>query len=375
MITESKLLRNAPICICLLMINVFTTISEAQTCRALEQEIVYSYDPSHQYYPYSTVVLGVQHSGRESSVVISREIKHKGRIQSQYLESPDSGRHWHALNSKEYATNFAFGGDLLVAAPSDSRFQYKYVDKHAAYAKSMDRGRTWHMPRNMINGMTLAAFTKKVGGSTRYHMRFAIAAIHPSSPRVMFATLRLESNKWGPPINVGLFKSSDGADHWNKVTDVIAFGTPLGINPSNPSEMFGYGVVGYLGVVKTINAGVTWLLTRQQKYMEQEPIVQSDRHGNTYLGFPVGINVHQFVIDPHTVNTVYLVSTKGVYRTYDGGGKWCILKIGQDLIDSTYSLSLDPHDTHKMYVGTRFGLYFSVDQGEHFERIYPGTLR
>jgi len=245
-------------------------------------------------------------------------------------------------------------------------------------SSSSDAGRNWTVPGNTIGTLALDEFIRTSSGSSDYRIRFSIAAIHPSKPLTLFSTIRLDNKAKdrGDQLNsldMGLYRSEDGAEHWTKVTDVVGYGTPLGIDPANSSIMFGYGKLGLIGVLKTTDAGGTWSLTKQQSLMEQRPLLAEERHGSSVLGVPVGIAVRQFAIDASSPETVYVVSTKGIYRSLDGGEKWCLLRTERDFIDSVYSLAFDPTDAQKIFVGTRFGVLYSEDRGEHFKRIYTPT--
>jgi photosystem II stability/assembly factor-like uncharacterized protein len=348
----------------------------AQSCRPLEQQILYEYDPTHRAYPNSAVVLGLRNEGGGLSITISTTQQQNGRDQVRLLVSKDGGRHWLPFNQRNFATSLALAGNKLAAAPSDPRVQYKYIEKSGVYVRTSDAGATWTIPENRIGALSLDEFIRTSSGTSGYRVRFSIAAVHPSNSLTLFSTIRLDpkAKNRSDQLNsmyMGLYRSEDGAEHWTKVTDVVDYGTPLGIDPTKPSIIFGYGKVGLVGVLKTTDAGNTWVLTKQQRLIEQRPLLAREQHGSPVLGVPVGIAVHQFAVDPSNPRTAYIVSTKGIYRSLDGGEQWCLLTTQRDFIDSVYSLAFDPADTQRIFVGTRFGVLYSEDRGEHFKRVYP----
>lgn len=272
-------------------------------------------------------------------------------------------------------TLLALGGNPFAEAPSDKRVQYRYVEKIGAYERSQDAGKTWVTPQNLIENLRPRQFAAKKKAPPDSRIAFALAAIHPSLPFVIFSTIRISTTSNGvdtppSPVDLGLYRS-DGGEHWTKLTESVAFRSPIGIDPSNPAVMFGYGKLGLVGVLKTVDGGKVWALTKEQQLMEQRPSLKGEQHGSQILGFADGNLVYEFAIDPTDSNIVYVVSTKGIYRSVNGGDTWCLLNIGIDFIDSTYSLAFDPANSSVIIIGTRFGVLYSQNRGTDFTRIYP----
>lgn len=343
----------------------------AQGCRPLEKEIFYRYDPSHQAYPDAATVLNVQRRGASLAIVICVTARVGTQWQITILESKDQGRHWLRERMDDVPTPLALVGNAFAQAPSDNHVLYRYSEQKAMFTRSDDGGKTWVSPQNRIDGITPGEFAQKTSGVRGYRAEFALAAVSPLSPLTLFSTIRLlkTSNVAGQATlstSLGLYRSDNGAGSWTKVTEAIEYESPIAIDPNNPSVMFGYGMSTFLGLLRTTDGGATWNLTKQQKLLEQRPLVVQKM-----LGVPSGLRPQQIVIDPKATNFVYLVSAKGLYRSDNGGDTWCLLDTGTDFLDSTYSLAFDPDDTSRIFVGTRFGVLYSADRGNGFRSIYP----
>jgi hypothetical protein len=85
--------------------------------------------------------------------------------------------------------------------------------------------------------------------------------------------------------------------------------------------------------------------------------------------------VVQFVIDPSNENIVFVVPNKGIYRSLDGGGTWCLLDLGFDEIEGVHSIAISSPHPLEIFVGTTHGVSYSSDRGCHFTRIYPELSR
>ena len=351
---------------------------QSQTCRSLDNKIVYQYDPSHRIYSDAAVVLNVRNRNSDLAIFISISKETGGGRTTGILQSNDLGNHWIPFEKDDVPSPLALSGSPFVEAPSDPRTQYKYRESAGVFARSENGGKTWITPRNLIESLTPEEFARTSSGSPDYRTDFSFAAVYPSNPLALLVTLRLVPNGKSVggdrlPRDLGLYRSQDGGEHWVRVTSSIQYGTSVGIDAANPSIMLGYGKANLVGVLKTADGGSTWSLAKQQKLMEDRPLLVAERNGSRVLGAPVGITVRQFAFDPASPKFAYIISTKGVYRSADSGDSWCLLDMGNDFLDSTYSLAFDPVDTSQIFVGTRFGVFYSRDRGDHFERIYRAS--
>jgi len=345
------------------------------TCRSLQEKIYYEYKAGHGIDATSSVILDVKRLRGRLHIFISTRQPAGGVLGSRILHSPDLGRHWLASADSDLATPLALAGSRFVAAPSRPSMQYKSSGSEQGYVRSYDNGRSWVRPKNRVEGLALRDYLLRIAGIRSARTVFSLAAIHPRKPLVVYVTIAsyVENNTAGKTpnfIQLGLFRSEDGGEHWTRVASDIEYGSPVGIDPSAPSTMFAYS---NRGIVKTNDSGKTWSPIPHQRLLQERPLYRAEQHGAPILGAPVALRVQQFAIDSKR-RFVYMVSNKGIFRSGDMGSSWCLLNTGFDFLDSINSLAFDPGNDSTLVVGTRFGVLLSNDHGMTFTRIYPVTI-
>jgi photosystem II stability/assembly factor-like uncharacterized protein len=88
-------------------------------------------------------------------------------------------------------------------------------------------------------------------------------------------------------------------------------------------------------------------------------------------------------VSPHNSGTAYVAIQRRllddfhpyIYRTTDYGQSWTLLTDGQNGIPDDYPVRVvreDPNREGMLYAGTDFGLFFSVDDGEHWQQLEQG---
>src|SRR5262249_30832496 len=148
-------------------------------------------------------------------------------------------------------------------------------------------------------------------------------AIDPSTPTTLYAgvddTPIYDDSGASTPGHGGVFKSLDGGATWTPSGLDGAAVTQIVIDPSAPGTLYAvtqgnYGSPrGFRGAYKSIDGGATW---------------NSVSAGLDRLT-SAGANITSLVIDPASVNTLYLgASGGGVFRTVDGGASWSSLTTG-----------------------------------------------
>jgi photosystem II stability/assembly factor-like uncharacterized protein len=221
-------------------------------------------------------------------------------------------------------------------------------------------------------------FAAKVGGDGEgYHTRFGIIAIHPHSPLTVYATVDVVPWKYSEPgkewdVLERIYLSRDGGESWSRFAERMRYRTALGISPSNADLMYAVGVE---GLVKTTDGGKHWHPVTQQRELEARPRSRLDKSpdGKPNETLAVRFEAHEIVFDSKNENIVYVVSNKGIYRTLDGGNKWCLLNLGFDEIDGVTSLLLNPSDPRELFVGSRYGVFHSKDRGCSFVKLPSPT--
>lgn len=179
----------------------------------------------------------------------------------------------------------------------------------------------------------------------------------------------------------GLWKTTDGGDHWAPVTDGQIRSSSVGavaVSESNPDIVFiGMGescIRGNIqpgdGVYKSTDAGKTW----------------------THVGFSASQAISKIRIHPNNPQIVFVASfgrygspseERGVFKSTDGGRTW-LRKLFRDTKTGGVDIALDPHNPNVMFAalweafrveyqmssgGPGSGLFKSTDGGEHWTEI------
>lgn len=208
-----------------------------------------------------------------------------------------------------------------------------YVATDEAVYKSSDTGATW---------------TRFAGELTR--TRVISLAIDPQLSATVFAGT----------MGDGTYKSPDGGRSWHQFNAGIQKGTISAIvnqvvfNPRGTEMVYAATTV---GVFRSLDGGRKWV----------ERMV-----GMNEVNFVVSL-----VMDPQRPNVLYAGTTGGVYRTINGTESWEKKSHGMVAADAKMAsmalgvngLAVDPTNSDVVYAGTTKGLYKSIDQGEHWEKL------
>jgi hypothetical protein len=187
----------------------------------------------------------------------------------------------------------------------------------------------------------------------------------------------------GCVAGVGLYKSTDGGDHWAGPLGVSAFNArgvgTIAIKPGNPNVIYAgssYGVRGHAsaccygavsqyralipgapiwGLYRSTNGGATWSLVHNGS---TDPAACGTDAlaiaNNTTPCSPRG--VRRVEIDPSNPNIVYAASyARGVWRSSDGGSTWTQIKPSLNATIATtrpeIAVTRLPNGKTRMYVG------------------------
>ncbi len=219
----------------------------------------------------------------------------------------------------------------IALHPTKSNIIYVATDE--AVYKTSDTGATW---------------TRFAGELTR--TRVISLAIDPKLSATVFAGT----------MGDGTYKSPDGGRTWHLYNAGIQKGTISAIvnqvvfNPRG-TEMVYAGTT--VGVFRSMDGGRNWV---------------ERMTGMTEVNFVVSL-----VMDPQRPNVLYAGTTGGVYRTINGTESWEKKTEGMVAADAKMAsmaigvngLAVDPTNSDVVYAGTTKGLYKSMDQGEHWDKI------
>ena len=189
---------------------------------------------------------------------------------------------------------------------------------------------------------------------------------------------------WFGSVGGGVFKSTDGGDSWQPMSDKYFGGTigAIGVSESNPDIVYvgtgEYDIRGNVshgeGVFRTADGGKTW----------------------KYVGLADTRQISRVRVDPRNPDVVYVAALghvwapnadRGIFKSTDGGATWRKVLFVNDSTGAA-DLVLDPTNPSVMYAsfwqagrtpwllvsgGAGSGIYKSTDAGEHWTNISHNT--
>ena len=187
-------------------------------------------------------------------------------------------------------------------------------------------------------------------------------AIDPANSKTIYATTwNAHRPPWSQyaPIEgpgSGLFKSTDGGDHWTQLT---GHGLPesqwgrsgVAIAPGGRRVYCVIDAAGAAGMYRSDDAGATWTRTSTDSRLTSR---------DWYFS--------QITADPKNPDVVY-VPNVGLSRSVDGGRTFNVLK-GAPGGDDYRVVWIDPTDPRRMIQGSDQGASLSVDGGQTFSSWY-----
>ncbi len=194
--------------------------------------------------------------------------------------------------------------------------------------------------------------------------------IDPSDPNTIYATMwegregPWENGSWAG-THGGIFKSTDGGNHWKKLSGGLPENlvqAHIAIAPSSPRFVYvtlattapsTYGGGGGLGIYRSDDGGETWHKTTD------------DARPAARIG---GGDVPEIAVDPKDAETVYTTSIV-CWRSNDGGKTWTGIR-GAPGGDDSQNIWINPeHPEIFLLVGDQ-GALVTVNNGETFSSWY-----
>jgi photosystem II stability/assembly factor-like uncharacterized protein len=196
---------------------------------------------------------------------------------------------------------------------------------------------------------------------------------HPTNPNILYASMweriRGRTTRRSGGETSGIWKSTDGGDTWNELTnglpnDEYVGRIGLALAESNPDVLYAFidnqmqagENFSFRGIWKTTNAGVSWSQTND------EYIYGINASFGWYFG--------QIRVDPSDEDRVFALGVD-LCRTENGGLDWDIIADygTMDMIHvDHHALYIDP-DTGFMIEGNDGGLYTSDNYGNSWTKI------
>jgi photosystem II stability/assembly factor-like uncharacterized protein len=332
-----------------------------------------------------------------------------GAVDGGVWKSNDYGRTWHPIFDHEPTGSIG----ALAVAPSDPNIVYVAsgeglhrpdLSTGDGIYKSTDAGKTWthlglrqgqQIPRLVVdprnpNRLFVAVlghpygpnpqrgiFRSKDGGQTFQKVLYkdeytggSDVELDPSDPNIVYAGLwQAEEGPWENAAwsgtNGGLFKSTDGGEHWTQLThglpkDLVQIN--VAIAPSEPSRLYatiatnehgGYMSGKGLGIYRSDDGGEHW-------YRATTDPRPAERIGGGDLAVPK--------VDPKNPDVVYTTSIE-TWKSEDGGETWTAIR-GAPGGDDYQNIWINPNNPDIILLGSDQGAIVSVNGGESWGSWY-----
>ena len=322
-----------------------------------------------------------------------REVYYFGSVGGGVWKTNDAGRTWKPIFDSQLIASIG----AIAVAPSDANVIYVgsgEADMRSSISygngvyKSTDAGKTWtHIglddsrqigriivdPRD-ANRVFVAAlghaygpnqergvYRSKDGGKHWNRVLFhdentgAIdLAFEPGNPKTIYAALwQTRRPPWSiyPPSNgpgSGLYRSTDGGDHWQGVAGLPTEGLGrigIAIAPSNPKRIYLIVDAKEGGLYRSDDGGQKW------------ERVSKDRRI-----WGRGWYFNEVTVDPKNPDIVYVPNTS-TYQSKDGGKTFTVFK-GDPTGPDYHEMWIDPDDSRRMILSCDQGAVVSHNGGE-----------
>lgn len=181
----------------------------------------------------------------------------------------------------------------------------------------------------------------------------------PGNPEVMYAALwRAERKPWtiisGADTEDGLYKSTDGGDHWEMLTNGLPTGLVgrigIAVTPDDPNRVYALVEAGgdSTGLYRSDDAGQSWKKVHDDDSIMNRPFYFTD-----------------ITADPNDANTVY-VGNVSFSKSTDGGKKFKRIRVPHG---DTHDLWINPKNSNIQVLATDGGATVTVDGGETWSTL------
>ena len=303
-------------------------------------------------------------------------------------KSTDGGENWTNMGLKDsehiakILVNPKDGNSVLVCATGHL---WNDNDERGVY-KTSDGGKNW----------------KKVLAGANASTGCGMLAMSPQDPQTVFASLwDFRRQGWtfrsGGPGS-GLYKSTDGGDHWTELNDSNAKGLPqkpwgrlaLAVAPSKPQVVYANIESKSSALYRSDDGGKTWNRLDSSQFVVWRPfyfgnlivdpkdenkifkpdlfLLLSVNGGRSFSGVSNAAHgdFHDVWIDPSDTNLVFSTDDGGVWRSQDGGTRW---KHQLNLpVSQFYHVSTDNSNPYHVYGGLQDNSVWVGDSS------YPGGV-
>ncbi len=196
--------------------------------------------------------------------------------------------------------------------------------------------------RNLVAALVLAAALFGCGRSDP----IVVIQLHPKNPDIIYVA-----------TNDYIYKSRDGGQTWANLSQGMSYSRviAMAIDPAYPATVYA-GTKGD-AVYKSHDGGQRW--TSMRSGLDDATITSV---------------VNQFLFDPADAQHIFLATTMGVFETKNGGEQWSKKMEGMKEVLMVVTLGMDPTRPAVLYAGTSGGVYKSIDQAGHWEKVNNGLV-
>jgi photosystem II stability/assembly factor-like uncharacterized protein len=303
-------------------------------------------------------------------------------------KSADGGENWNivGLQDSEHIAR-------ILVDPKDGNVVYACATGHLwndnnerGVYKTTDGGKSWSKVLGGKNGSTGCA----------------MLSMSSLEPKTLYASMwDFRRQGWtfrSGGEGSGLFKSTDGGDHWTEITDGNSKGLPakpygriaLAVAPSNPQIVYAMIEAKASALYRSDDGGKTWTKRDASQFMVWRPfyfanlivdprdpeklfkpdlfLLMSVNGGQSFSQVSSGAHgdFHAVWIDPENSNIVYAGDDGGLWRSQDGGTRW-MHQINLP-VSQFYHVSVDNSDPYHVYGGLQDNSSWVGDSS------YPGGV-
>ena len=344
--------------------------------------------------------IGPHRGGRVTCVVgdpTNPAVFYMGSCGGGVFKTDDGGDHWYNITDK-YFNTAAIGA--IAMAPSNSNILYvgtgestirSNVSHGDGVYRTLDGGKTWehlgledtrHIGQIVIHpedpdtvliaalghawgeneerGVYKTTDGGKTWTKTLYKSPRAGAvdlSLDPTRPHIVYATIwQAQRYPWAASSggeDSGLWKSTDGGDTWEDITDRLPFDGILGkigvaISPANPERIWALVEAEDGAMCRSDDGGETW------KKVSDNPELR--RRAWYYM---------HVIADPSDADTVWVMNLQ-CWKSTDGGATYEAIPTPHG---DNHALWIDPNDSDRLINGNDGGACVSYNGGKTWSTI------